>query len=68
MSVELDLYQAMGDNIISIAHANSDFICTQCLRVASNLFSILEAYCTEDYRNEIAEKFEEITGRNIRDI
>ena len=51
----------------SIAHGNDDFICTNCLITAHELYRIMQKYAREDDADRIYEEFKEITGRYIDD-
>lgn len=62
-----DMVDTIGKIIISIADSNDDFICTECLYVASKLYQIMRKYAREDDADRIREEFKEITGRNIND-
>ena len=44
-----------------------DFICTECLHTANELYGIMQKYAREDDADRIREEFEEITGRYIDD-
>ena len=60
-----DMVDRIGKLIISIALSNDDFICTECLHTAHELYEIIRKYAREDDADRIREEFEEITGRNI---
>ncbi len=62
-----DIVDKIGKLIISIAHSNDDFICTECLHTANELYGIMQKYAREDDADRIREEFEEITGRYIDD-
>jgi hypothetical protein len=61
------IIETIGTNIISIARDNEDFVCSRCLTTAHNLFKILEDTASEEYCNGIAEQWELITERNIKE-
>lgn len=60
-----EMVDGIGEIIIEIANANQDFICTTCLRTASELYQIMENYAREEDCDSIKEQFTYITGRNI---
>lgn len=60
-----EMVDGIGKIVIGIAHDNSDFICTTCLRTASELYQIMEKYAREEDCDSIKEQFTYITGRNI---
>lgn len=62
-----DIVDKVGKLIISIAHGNNDFICTECLHTAHELYVIMRKYAREDDADRIYEEFKKITGRNIDD-
>ena len=63
-----DMVDVIGKLIISIAHSNEVFICTECLHTANNLFyRIMQKYAREDDVDRIHEEFKKITGRDIYD-
>lgn len=62
-----DMVDTIGKLIISVAHSNDDFICTECLYTANKLYQIMRKYAREDDADCIREEFKEITGRNIDD-
>ena len=62
-----DMVDKIGKLIISIAHGNDDFICTNCLITAHELYRIMQKYAREDDADRIYEEFKEITGRYIDD-
>ena len=64
--MEKNLYQIIRDMIINIAYSNDEFVCTQCLRTASELLKFLKGYVTETLIDDIAEQFKEITGQDIK--
>lgn len=63
-----DMVDVIGKQIISIAYENKDFVCTQCLNTASALYKLMKKYAVEWDAAEIAEKFADITGRDIEEI
>ena len=62
-----DIIDRLGKLIISIAHGNKDFTCTDCLLTAHELYRIMRKYAHEDDADRIYEEFIEITGRYIDD-
>jgi hypothetical protein len=62
-----DIIDRIGKLIISIAHSNDDFICTECLHTAHELYGIMRKYAREEDADRIYEEFKEITGRYIDD-
>lgn len=62
-----DMVDVVGKLIISIAHNNDDFICTECLYVANKLYQLMLKYAREDDTDRIREEFLKITGRDICD-
>lgn len=60
-----DMVDTIGKLIISIAHSNDDFVCTECLYVVQKLYQIMRKYSREDDADRIYEEFKEITGRDI---
>ena len=62
-----DIVDRLGKLIISIAHSNDDFICTECLHTAHELYEIMRKYAREEDADRIYEEFKEITGRYIDD-
>lgn len=62
-----DIVDRLGKLIISIALSNDDFICTECLHTAHELYGIMRKYASEDDADRIYEEFKEITGRYIDD-
>lgn len=62
-----DIVDRLGKLIISIAYSNDDFICTECLHTAHELYGIMRKYAREDDTDRIYEEFKEITGRYIDD-
>lgn len=62
-----DMVDSIGKLIISIAHSNDDFICTECLYTANRLYRIIRKYAREEDADRIYGQFKEITGRNIDD-
>lgn len=60
-----DIVDRIGKLIMGIAQSNEDFICTECLCTAGELYQIIREHACEDDANQIAEEFKEITGRNI---
>lgn len=62
-----DMVDVIGKTIISIAHSNDDFICTECLNTAAKLYRLMRKYAQEDDADRIYKEFKEITGRNIDD-
>lgn len=62
-----DMADTIGKLIISIAHSNDDFVCTECLYVAGKLYQLMRKYAREDDADRVREEFKEITGRNIYD-
>ena len=60
-----DIIDRIGKLIISIAHSNDDFICTECLHTAHELYGIMRKYAREEDADRIYEEFKEITGRYI---
>lgn len=60
-----DIVDRVGKLIMSIAHSNDEFICTECLRTANKLYQIMRKYAREDDADWIREEFKEITGRDI---
>lgn len=60
-----EMVDGIGEIIIEIANANQDFICTTCLRTASELYQIMTNYAREEDCDSIKEQFTYITGRNI---
>ncbi len=77
MEESKELTEALGtiDNIvdriskliINIAGSNDDFICTECLHTAHELYGIMRKYAREEDADRIYEEFKEITGRYIDD-
>lgn len=57
-----DIIDRLGKLIISIAHSNDDFICTECLHTAHELYGIMRKYAREEDVDRIYEEFKEITG------
>ena len=57
-----DIIDRLGKLIISIAYSNDDFICTECLHTAHELYEIMRKYAREDDVDRIYEEFKEITG------
>lgn len=57
-----DIIDRLGKLIIGIAHSNDDFICTECLHTAHELYGIMRKYAREDDSDRIYEEFKEITG------
>lgn len=62
-----NIVDRLGKIIISIAHSNDDFICTECLHTAHELYEIMRKYAREEDADRIYEEFKEITGRYIDD-
>lgn len=62
-----DIVDRIGKLIISIAHGNNDFICTECLHTAHELYGIMRKYAREDDADRVYEEFKKITGRCIDD-
>ena len=62
-----DMIDTIGKLIISIAHSNDDFICTECLYTAKKLYQIMRKYAREEDADRIRDEFKEITGRDIND-
>ncbi len=62
-----DIVDRLGKLIISIAHSNDDFICTECLHTVHELYVIMRKYAREEDADRIYEEFKEITGRYIDD-
>ena len=62
-----DMVDRLGKLIISIAHSNDDFICTECLHTAHELYGIMRKYARKEDADRIYEEFKEITGRYIDD-
>lgn len=62
-----DIVDRIGKLIISIAYSNDDFICTECLHTAHELYGIMRKYAREEDADRIHEEFKEITGRYIDD-
>lgn len=62
-----DIVDRIGKLIISIAYSNDDFICTECLHTAHELYGIMRKYAREEDADRIYEEFKEITGRYIDD-
>ncbi len=62
-----DMVDRIEKLIISIAHSNDDFICTECLHTAHELYGIIRKYAREEDADRIYEEFKEITGRYIDD-
>lgn len=62
-----DMIDVIGKTIISIAESNDNFICTECLHTAHELYGIMRKYAREDDADCIYEEFKEITGRYIDD-
>lgn len=62
-----DIIDRLGKLIINIAYSNDDFICTECLHTAHELYEIMRKYAREDDTDRIYEEFKEITGGNIDD-
>ena len=62
-----DIVDVIGKLIISIAHGNDDFICTECLYTANKLYRLMQKYAREDDADRIREEFQKITGRDICD-
>lgn len=62
-----DMVNSIGKLVISIAHSNDDFICTECLYTAKMLYQIMRKYAREDDADLIYEEFKKITGRSIND-
>lgn len=60
-----EMVDGIGQIIIKIANDNREFICTACLRTASELFQIMENYAREEDCDSIREQFASITGRDI---
>lgn len=60
-----EMVDGIGEIIIEIANANQDFICTACLRTASELYQMMKNYAREEDCDSIKEQFTYITGRNI---
>jgi len=62
-----DMMKEIGGLIITIAHSNDDFICTECLRTAQTLFGLMKDYASEEDVTDIRERWKDITGRDIDD-
>lgn len=62
-----DIVDRLGKLIIGIAYCNDDFICTECLHTAHELYGIMRKYAREEDADRIYEEFKEITGRYIDD-
>ena len=60
-----DMIDTIGKLIISIAHSNDDFVCTECLYTAQKLYQIMQKYTREEDADRIRDEFKEITGRDI---
>lgn len=53
--VRLNIIEPLADAVICIAHANSDFICTECLRTLEQLKNVLGCLDGEVAAETIAE-------------
>lgn len=62
-----DMVDRIGKLIINIAHSNDDFICTECLHTAHELYGIMRKYARKEDAGRIYEEFKEITRRYIDD-
>lgn len=62
-----NIVDRLGKLIIGIAHSNDEFICTECLHTAHELYGIMRKYAREEDADRIYEEFKEITGRYIDD-
>lgn len=62
-----DIIDRIGKLIIGIARSNDDFVCTECLHTAHELYGIMRKYAREEDADRIYEEFKEITGRYIDD-
>ena len=63
----INIRDDIGEIIISIARANEDFICSQCLKTANNLFITLTKFASVEYCEAIKEQFKTITERDIEE-
>lgn len=62
-----DMVKEIGGLIITIAHSNEDFICTECLRTAQTLFGLMKDYASEEDVTDIREQWKDITGISLDD-
>ena len=62
-----DMMKEIGGLIITIAHSNDDFICTECLRTAQTLFGLMKDYASEEDVADIREQWNYITDRSLED-
>lgn len=61
--IRLNIIEPLADTIISIAHANSDFVCTDCLGTLSKLKNIL-GYLDGKVWAEVVDQVDEIVERS----
>jgi len=55
----------ISETIIGIALRNDDFICTECLNIASKLYRLLRKYARKRDADWVRNEFKRITGRDI---
>lgn len=53
--IRLNIIEPLANTIISIAHANSDFVCTECLRTLERLEDVLGCLDDEVASETVAE-------------